>query len=104
MNIDSEVRTERARLLRYRTHSIPYLFIGPALLLLLVFGLFPILVALFISSTDMNIAGLADWSNVNFIGIANYTKLFSDPDFRQAMFTTGFFVLVGVPTAPHRGG
>jgi multiple sugar transport system permease protein len=98
LNIDSEVRTGRARLLHYRTHSIPYFFIAPALLLLLVFGLFPIVVALFISSTDMNIAGLANWSNVNFIGISNYTKLFGDPDFRQAMFTTGFFVLVGVPT------
>lgn len=98
LNIDSEVRTGIARLLRYKTLSIPYLFIAPALLLLLVFGLFPILVALFISSTDMNISGLANWSNVNFIGISNYTKLFADPDFRQAMFTTGFFVLVGVPT------
>jgi multiple sugar transport system permease protein len=77
--------------------SAPYLFVGPAMLLLATFGVFPILVAGFVSLTNMNISGLARWSNVKFVGFANYTKLFRDPDFWQALWNTVFFVGVGVP-------
>ncbi|NEN05864.1 sugar ABC transporter permease [Diaminobutyricibacter tongyongensis] len=76
----------------------PYLFVTPAMLLLLAFGVFPILVAALVSTTDMNISGLADWSNVNFIGANNYVKLFADPDFWQAIGNTAFFVVIGVPS------
>lgn len=75
----------------------PYVFVGPAMLLLATFGVFPILVAAFVSLTNMNISGLARWSNVKFVGFANYTKLFRDPDFWQALWNTVFFVGVGVP-------
>src|SRR6218665_1844728 len=75
----------------------PYLFVGPAMLLLATFGVFPILVAAFVSLTNMNISGLARWSNVKFVGLANYTKLFRDPDFWQALWNTVFFVGLGVP-------
>jgi len=59
---------------------------------------FPIVVAAAVSITDMNISGLADWHNVNFIGAANYVKLFADPDFWQALGNTAFFVIIGVPS------
>jgi multiple sugar transport system permease protein len=68
------------------------------MLLLLAFGVFPIVVAAAVSTTDMNISGLADWHNVNFIGAANYVKLFADPDFWQALGNTAFFVIIGVPS------
>jgi multiple sugar transport system permease protein len=68
------------------------------MLLLLAFGVFPIVVAAAVSITDMNISGLADWHNVNFIGAANYVKLFADPDFWQALGNTAFFVIIGVPS------
>jgi multiple sugar transport system permease protein len=76
----------------------PYLFISPAMLLLLAFGVFPIAVAALVSVTDMNISGLADWGNVRFIGVNNYVKLFADPDFWQALGNTAFFVVIGVPS------
>lgn len=81
-----------------RNRLIPYLFVSPAMLLLVAFGVFPILVAALVSLTNMNISGLARWSNVKFIGFANYTKLFRDPDFWQALWNTVFFVGVGVPS------
>lgn len=67
------------------------------MLLLITFGIFPILVAAVISTTNMNISAFADWNNVKFIGIDNYTKLFADPDFWQAIGNTGLFAVFGVP-------
>ena len=83
---------------RIRTKLIPYLFTAPAMLLLLTFGVFPILVASLVSFTDMNISGLADRSNIKFIGIGNYSKLFTDPDFWQAMRNTAIFAIIGIPS------
>lgn len=81
-----------------RSGMVPYLLVSPAMLLLVVFGVFPILVAAVVSLTDMNISGLANWANVKFIGFDNYQKLLGDPDFGKALFNTGVFVLVGVPS------
>ncbi|WP_084075277.1 carbohydrate ABC transporter permease [Demequina sp. NBRC 110052] len=80
-----------------RTRALPYLFVGPALTLLLLFGVLPVLVALGVSLTDMDIAGLADASNIQFIGLDNYQALFADGDFWEALGVTGTFVIVGVP-------
>lgn len=74
------------------------MFVSPAMLLLVAFGVFPILVAGLVSLTDMNIAGLADRSNITFIGTTNYENLFADPDFWQALGNTAFFALIGVPS------
>ncbi|WP_034991931.1 carbohydrate ABC transporter permease [Liquorilactobacillus vini] len=76
---------------------IPYTFIFPALLLLLVFSLIPILVALVISFTGLDITGLGNWSTVKFTGLANYIQLFNDPTFLQSIGNTIFYVVLGVP-------
>ncbi|MFB4279847.1 carbohydrate ABC transporter permease [Nonomuraea sp. MTCD27] len=75
----------------------PYVFVAPALLLLLAFGVLPILVALPVSVTDLNLGGLADWSRVGFVGLDNYRHLFADHAFWQALANTGIFALIGVP-------
>ena len=80
-----------------RRRLTPYLFVSPAMILLIAFGIVPILVAAVISTTNMNISAFASWKNVKFIGIDNYSKLFGDPDFWQALSNTGLFALVGVP-------
>lgn len=80
-----------------RNRFTPYLFVSPAMLLLVAFGIFPILVAAVISTTNMNISAFANWGNVDFVGIDNYTKLFADRDFWQALGNTGLFAIVGVP-------
>lgn len=68
------------------------------MILLVAFGAFPIVVAAVVSLTDMDISGLADWRNVEFIGLDNYSRLFADPDFRRALGNTAFFLIIGVPT------
>jgi multiple sugar transport system permease protein len=81
-----------------RTRIIPYAFVAPAMLLLLTFGVLPIAVALLVSFTDMNLAGLGNWSRIQFIGIDNYTELFGDAAFWQALGNTAIFAILGVPT------
>ncbi len=78
---------------------IPFFFIMPAVLLLIVFSFLPILVAAGISFTDMDLLGLADWSQINFTGFENYIELFKDEEFRQAIYNTFFYVIIGVPLA-----
>lgn len=67
------------------------------MLLLTAFGILPLFVAAFVSFTNMNLAGLGNWSRIRFVGTTNYTKLFSDQDFWQALGNTAFFALIGVP-------
>lgn len=80
-----------------RNRLTPYLFVSPAMLLLVTFGIFPILVAAVISTTNMNISAFASWSNVDFVGLDNYAELFGDKDFWQALGNTFLFAIVGVP-------
>lgn len=75
----------------------PYVFVTPAMVLLMAFGVLPLVVALAVSFTDMDISGLANWGNVGFAGLDNYGRLFTDPDFWQAFGNTFFFAVIGVP-------
>lgn len=75
----------------------PYIFIAPTLILLSLFSLIPILVALVISFTDMNLGGLADLSSVQFIGFTNFAEVLTDRVFIKAIFNTLFYVIIGVP-------
>lgn len=75
----------------------PYGFVLPAILLLLVFSLIPIVIALVISFTGLDIAGLGDWSQIKFVGFSNFINLFKDPTFIQSIGNTIYYVIIGVP-------
>lgn len=77
--------------------NAPYLFIAPTLILLALFSLLPIAIALVISFTDMDLAGLADLSNISFVGFDNYKEVLLDPSFRKSILNTLFYVIIGVP-------
>ncbi len=78
-------------------YKYPYLFLAPTIILLFVFSIIPIFAALGISFTNMNLKGLANFSNISFIGIGNYLALFKDDSFLQALYNTAFYVVIGVP-------
>ncbi|MGR3763164.1 carbohydrate ABC transporter permease [Rossellomorea sp. NS-SX7] len=80
-----------------KSNKHPYVFIAPAVIILAVFSIVPIIVAFLISFTDLDLAGLANWSNVNFVGLENYSALVSDELFHKSIFNTFFYVLIGVP-------
>jgi multiple sugar transport system permease protein len=51
-----------------------------------------------VSFTNLDIAGLADFGKVRFIGFHNYQTLFHDSAFWAALRNTAFYVVIGVPT------
>ncbi|MDV7739910.1 ABC transporter permease subunit [Leuconostoc mesenteroides] len=76
---------------------MPYTFIFPALLLLILFSIIPIIISLVISFTNLDITGLGNWEAVKFIGLSNFINLFHDSLFLQAVGNTLFYVVIGVP-------
>lgn len=72
-------------------------FVAPALVVIGVFFVLPIVAALVISLTDFDIYALADPGNLRLIGLRNYVELLQTPLFWQALGNTLYFVVVGVP-------
>ncbi len=72
-------------------------FVGPAVLVIGVFFLLPVVAAFVMSLTDFDIYALADLRNLRFVGLANYVRLVANPLFWQALANTFYFVLAGVP-------
>jgi multiple sugar transport system permease protein len=72
-------------------------FALPFTLLFVVFTAGPVLASLLMSVTDLRSADLLDPFNVNFVGLDNYLKLFSDAKFLTAAGNTAVFVVIGVP-------
>jgi ABC-type sugar transport system permease subunit len=62
-----------------------------------VFLLVPILASLALSFTSFSIGNIQDWTSAQFVGLDNYTKLFSDTAFIKSLRNTAYFVVVGVP-------
>jgi len=77
--------------------SAAWLFLAPALLVLGVFFLLPVLAGLGLSLTDYDLYALADIHNLRFVGLANYWALLHQPLFWAALWHTLYFVVVGVP-------
>lgn len=69
-----------------------YIFMSPAILGLLLFTLGPILASAYFSFTKYDILDSPEW-----IGFANYTKLFSDPFFWHSIKITLTYAVVSVP-------
>ncbi len=78
-------------------YKYPYLFIAPTLILLFVFTIIPIFVSLIISFTNIDLSGLANWENIEFVGLENYSKLWKDSAFIKSILNTLFYVIIGVP-------
>ena len=72
--------------------ATPYLFLVPALALIAVFVLYPILAVLYYSFTDYNIINPPVW-----VGLSNYGKLLGDPVFWKAL-THSIIYLIVTPT------
>jgi multiple sugar transport system permease protein len=67
----------------------PWLFLAPALLLLSVFVLYPITYLLYLSFT----AGSFMRAGVHWVGMQNYARLITDPDFWQVLSNTVYFTI-----------
>lgn len=81
--------TERMRGLG-KGRATPYLFLSPTLLLVTLFFAIPVVIIVLISLTNMSTAtGLRNW---DFIGLQNYRRIVSHPNFRVNTWATIFYV------------
>lgn len=83
---------ERLKKLTYRESFWVFIFLAPSILGFLVFVLYPTVDSLYLSFTK--------WDFINkpeFIGAANYTKMFADSTFLKVFRNTLVYTLVTVP-------
>ena len=67
----------------------PYLFLAPAILIIVVFVLYPIAAVVYYSFTDYSISTPPVW-----VGLDNYTKLIADPVFWLALKHSLIYLMV----------
>jgi multiple sugar transport system permease protein len=72
-------------------------FIAPALGLILLFFVVPVVAGFLLAATDFDIYGIGDLSTARFVGLGNFAALLHDPVFWKALANTFYFVLVGGP-------
>ena len=70
-----------------------YLFIAPALIVIFLFCILPLLASLFISTLNVT----TYFNNIRFIGLKNYSVAFRDPAFSRSWGVTILFTLFDVP-------
>ena len=79
-----------SRSLRRRAIVRPWLFVGPALLILLIYLVYPVIATLILSFYDRG--------GTQYVGLANYEWALNDREFRQSIFNNILWLAV-VPAA-----
>jgi multiple sugar transport system permease protein len=91
-SMPSKAATKDAASAQRKKSHIPWLFVAPSLIVVLMVTIFPTLYSVWIS--------LHKWEPTlkdhPFIGLGNYQALLSDPRFLHAALITAFLVVVGV--------
>lgn len=72
---------------------VPYLFVGPTLIAVIVFLYGPIIVSAVLSVLDWNLVS----TDVQFAGGENYLRIFGDGDFRLAAWNTVIYLAILIP-------
>ncbi len=72
-------------------------FVAPALVLIAVFFVVPVVASLLLSLTDFDIYAVASRANLRVVGLENYRRLAQDPLFWVALRNTVMFVVVAGP-------
>lgn len=96
MSVISELRgtvtVKRQHVPRRRENKAAYLFLLPWLIGLVVITVGPMIASLYLSFTNYNLLQAPKW-----IGIDNFAKMFSDPQFAASLGVTLTYVVVSVP-------
>jgi len=87
-----QVGNSSGRRLRLRNTLTGWSFILPNFIGFAILTLVPVITLFYMSFTDWNIFGTS-----NFVGISNYTRLFTDQTFRTALLNTLYFTVFHVP-------
>lgn len=93
--LEMDYARARSRRATRRWSLEPTLFIGPALLLNLVFFMIPVLFSFYLSFAEWNLMNPA----THLVGLKNYVSVLKDPVFRLAFRNTIVYVLGTVPVS-----
>jgi multiple sugar transport system permease protein len=74
-----------------------WLFVAPFLAIFLVFTAIPALVALVYSFTDMGVADIRHPLEVDFTFLDTFARVLTNAGFLKSLWTTGIFIVIGVP-------
>ena len=80
------------RVRRIREAGLGYLFLLPAFAVLVVFEYWPVFYGAYISTCNWGVKGC-----IKQIGLANYTKAFSDPEMWHSLLVTATYSILSVP-------
>ena len=91
-NIPAVVKKASINKNKFREALWGYLFITPNFLVVLIFTIFPVFFSFYMSLTDWNILGQA-----NYVGFSNYQKIITDSVAIQTFKNTLYYTVVSVP-------
>mgnify|MGYP002509934374 FL=1 len=92
--MSSQVTQKRSRALQRREDIAGYSFMLPSLIFFAGFVLIPMVICIWLSLTDSN---MHTQGGGNFIGLTNFSNLFKDEVFLDALWNTFVIVFVSVP-------
>jgi len=78
-----------------RENKVSYLFLAPFLIIFLIFLAYPIIYSFLLSFQEIGNGYSID--NLNFVGLKNYTRLFSDYEFGWAILMTLYYAVLIMP-------
>ncbi len=82
---------QKSGLRRFFIAVRPYLMIAPAMVVFALFLIYPIFYMVYLSFFDWNMIG-----EMKFIGVQNYTNMFSDSDFWQVLGNSIYYMVMVV--------
>jgi multiple sugar transport system permease protein len=91
VTVGSEVRSEQGG--TFRERNFKYLLVGPAIFVLLLIGVFPLVYLLMVSFQGITMTE----TSTDFIGAANYKQLFDDARLWQALLHTLIITAIALP-------
>ena len=77
----------------FAQHNFKYLLVGPAIFVLLLIGVFPLVYLLMVSFQGITMTE----TSTDFVGAANYKQLFEDPRLWQALLHTVIITAIALP-------
>lgn len=90
-----QTRTPIGRLRVQRSSLAAYGFMAPAVVLVMLFFLIPVVIVFFLSMTNLSHANFTtNLADMQFVGVENFQKLLSDQFAAKIFYNTLFYVLV----------
>ncbi|MGD9546471.1 MAG: carbohydrate ABC transporter permease [Candidatus Krumholzibacteriia bacterium] len=74
-----------------------WIFLAPAMILITVFFVIPVVAGLLLSLTDFDLYAISDPGNARFVGLDNYAHMLTNATFWSALGNTLKFVVIGGP-------